>query len=92
IHDFRLHGLPRYARSDANNTVIARNVVTWQSHVRYQAGCSWLSLNTLRHCEQSEAIHDFRLHGLPRYARSDANNTVIARNVVTWQSHVRYLA
>ncbi|MFZ2124997.1 MAG: hypothetical protein WA012_07380 [Rhodoferax sp.] len=43
-------------------------------------------MNTFRHCEQSEAIHDFRLHGLPRYARSDANNTVIARNVMTWQS------
>jgi uncharacterized radical SAM protein YgiQ len=23
------------------------------------------------HCERSEAIHDLRLHGLPRYARSD---------------------
>ena len=25
----------------------------------------------LRHCERSEAIHDFRGHGLPRCARSD---------------------
>jgi hydrogenase maturation protein HypF len=25
----------------------------------------------IRHCERSEAIHDFRSHGLPRYARSD---------------------
>ncbi|MBE0474823.1 MAG: hypothetical protein IBX54_11655 [Rhodoferax sp.] len=24
-----------------------------------------------RHCERSEAIHDFQQHGLPRYARSD---------------------
>jgi hypothetical protein len=45
-----------------------------------------LSMNTCRHCEQSEAIHDFRRHGLPRYARSDANKTVLARNVVTRQS------
>jgi hypothetical protein len=45
-----------------------------------------LSMNTFRHCEQSDAIHDFRLHGLPRFARSDANNTVLARNVVTRQS------
>ena len=36
--------------------------------------------------ERSEAIQDFRLHGLPRYARSDANETVLARNVVTRQS------
>ncbi|WP_422555007.1 hypothetical protein [Rhodoferax sp.] len=43
-------------------------------------------MNTFRHCEQSDAIHDFRLHGLPRFARSDANNTVLARNVVTRQS------
>ncbi|MFZ2902070.1 MAG: hypothetical protein WA012_03860 [Rhodoferax sp.] len=51
-------------------------------------------MNRSCHCEPfdglrigcSEAIHDFRLHGLPRFARSDANNTVIARNVVTWQS------
>ena len=26
----------------------------------------------IRHCERSEAIHDVLLHGLPRYARSDA--------------------
>ena len=32
-----------------------------------------LSMNTYRHCEQSEAIHDFRMHGLPRYARSDGD-------------------
>ncbi len=25
----------------------------------------------IRHCERSEAIHDFQLHGLPRFARSD---------------------
>jgi len=24
-----------------------------------------------RHCERSDAIHDFRLHGLPRFARND---------------------
>jgi hypothetical protein len=55
---------------------------------------TFLSMNTFRHCEPfdglrtgcSEAIHDFRLHGLPRYARSDANNTVLAGNVVTRQS------
>ena len=43
-------------------------------------------MNRFRHCERSEAIHDFRLHGLPRYARSDGNNTVIASNVVTRKS------
>ena len=28
-------------------------------------------MNTIRHCERSEAIHDPKLHRLPRYARSD---------------------
>jgi cholesterol transport system auxiliary component len=28
-------------------------------------------MSRFRHCEQSEAIQDFRMHGLPRYARSD---------------------
>ena len=32
-----------------------------------------LSINRLRHCERSEAIHDSGLHGLPRYARSDGD-------------------
>jgi hypothetical protein len=35
---------------------------------------------------QAVAIDDFQLHGLPRDARSDGNNLVIARNVVTRQS------
>jgi len=34
-----------------------------------------------RHGERSEAIHDFRLHGLPRYARSDEVSVQDSRGV-----------
>jgi hydrogenase maturation protein HypF len=32
----------------------------------------------LRHCEQSEAIHDLQLHGSPRFARDDGLLTLLA--------------
>jgi hypothetical protein len=41
---------------------------------------------------QAVAIHDFQLHGLPRYARSDGNKLVIARNEVTRQSMISWIA
>jgi hypothetical protein len=31
----------------------------------------------LRHCERSVAIHEFKLHGLPRFARSDGDCFII---------------
>ena len=40
--------------------------------------------NTSRHCERSEAIHDFRLHGLPRFARSDEPKQPAPLLVLGW--------
>jgi len=46
----------------------------------------------IRHCERSETIHDFRMHGSPRYARDDGSRSVcgsgpelVARNDVDWR-------
>jgi hypothetical protein len=44
---------------------------------------SELSMNTFRHCEQSDVIHVPGLRGLPRYARSDG---------VRFKVRVRYRA
>jgi hypothetical protein len=41
---------------------------------------------------QAVAIHEFQRHGLPRYARSDGNKLVIARNEVTRQSMISWIA
>ena len=40
--------------------------------------------NNRRHGERSEAIHDFRGHGLPRFARSDETRDVPPLLVLAW--------
>ena len=32
-----------------------------------------IPMNQFRRCEQSEAIHDLRMHGSPRFARDDSS-------------------
>ena len=41
-------------------------------------------LSTPRHCERSEAIHDFQPHGLPRFARSDESKQLAPILVLAW--------
>ncbi len=40
--------------------------------------------NKARHCERSEAIHDFQRHGLPRCARSDEPKQAAPLLILGW--------
>jgi 2-keto-3-deoxy-L-rhamnonate aldolase RhmA len=39
-------------------------------------GINFINSSASRHCEQSEAIHDFRVYGAPRFARDDGSRSV----------------